>query len=666
MNTPVTKSPRPPPGDKPPKELAGLLSDPSAHILSRGPKSGQAAKFRALELSLRERELEILEAHRIARIGTWRWILASDTVTWSDEVFHAFDLDPAEPAPNNAERLSMFTPESQDRIQAAVQRITTRGDPYELDVEFVSRTGKPRWIILRGEVAVRSGGVVTQLRGTVQEITERKHAEEAVARSELRYRTVLESITDGLAVTDRNWIYTYFSEQGGRILNLRPQDLIGRCLWDVFPHALTTKFGPTYLEAFASGQPAHFEEFYPDPLNKWIECHCYPSPEGLSVYFRDVTERKLTDAALRDREQRFTTLAETLPQLIWASAPDGARIYANSRCAQFTGLSESRLLSDDWTQHLHPADAPRVQQRWRHSLLTGEPFHDEHRLRRHDGVYRSFLASAIPVRDDTGSIQRWIGSATDIHDQKLAEEALRRTEKLAATGRLAASIAHEINNPLEAVTNALYLALMDTSLNDNTRGFLTMADHELARVAHVTTQNLRFHLQSESPAEADLAELMDSTLSLFNSRFRAFAVKVRREYRPGQILTCRADEVLQVFANLLSNTLDATRKGGRVRIRIRLARDWTPGVQSPFPGLRVTVADTGHGIPAELQPFIFEPFISTRETTGTGLGLWVSEGIVHKHKGRITLRSRTKSPHRGTVFSLFFPFNGFQTGAQPA
>jgi signal transduction histidine kinase len=159
---------------------------------------------------------------------------------------------------------------------------------------------------------------------------------------------------------------------------------------------------------------------------------------------------------------------------------------------------------------------------------------------------------------------------------------------------------------------------------------------------------------------------MDSTLSLFNSRFRAFAVKVRREYRPGQILTCRADEVLQVFANLLSNTLDATRKGGRVRIRIRLARDWTPGVQSPFPGLRVTVADTGHGIPAELQPFIFEPFISTRETTGTGLGLWVSEGIVHKHKGRITLRSRTKSPHRGTVFSLFFPFNGFQTGAQPA
>ena len=289
----------------------------------------------------------------------------------------------------------------------------------------------------------------------------------------------------------------------------------------------------------------------------------------------------------------------------------------------------------------------------------------EYRIRRHDGVYRSFLARAIPVRNAADEIERWLGSATDIHDRKLAEETLRRTEKLAAAGRLAASIAHEINNPLEAVTNSLYLALMDTELNADTRTYLMMADRELARVAQVATLTLRFHRQSIAARSVDVGEIMDSAYGLYGPRFDSSRITVHREYEPGQMLFCREDELRQVFANLLGNAFDASRRGGLLRIRIRSSRKW--GGEGGA-GLRVTIADTGEGVPEQIRKTIFEPFISTKESTGTGLGLWVSDGIVKKHKGYIALRSRTGEPLHGTVFSLFFPFDGIklQDGNGPA
>jgi signal transduction histidine kinase len=290
-------------------------------------------------------------------------------------------------------------------------------------------------------------------------------------------------------------------------------------------------------------------------------------------------------------------------------------------------------------------------------MRSGEPYLNEYRIRRHDGAYRSFLVRAIPVRNDAGEIERWLGSATDIHDQKLAEETLRRTEKLAAAGRLAASIAHEINNPLEAVTNALYLALMDSSLSVETRTYLTMAEQELARVAQVATQTLRFHHQSVAANGADVSGIMDSALALYLPRFEACEIAVEREYEAGQMLFCRGDELRQVFSNLLSNAFDATRTGGRLVIRIRASRMWRGEGGT---GLRVTIADTGEGIPVELRKKIFEPFVSTKDATGTGLGLWVSDGIVQKHKGRITLRSKTGGAVHWTVFSVFLPFDGIK------
>jgi PAS domain S-box-containing protein len=481
------------------------------------------------ESILRERERELLEIQRIAGVGAWRWIAATDSLTWSDELYRIFDWDPKLAPPRIIEHEALMTPESWSRTVESLQNAKDRGEPFDFESELVLPSGQARYITSIGEAVMDAGGKVVELRGTVRDMTLQKQSEDALHKANERLEAVLGGMTDGLAVRDREGRYTYFSEQAAQILGVDRDAVIGRIAWEVFPGTKETKFYCESQLALETGRPVHFEEYKPEPNPRWLECHCYPFEDGISIYFRDITL------------------------------------------------------------------------------------------------------------------------------QKQSEEALRRTEKLAVTGRLAASIAHEINNPLEAVTNSLYLALQDAALSNETRLYLKMADQELTRVAQLTTQTLRFHRQSVAAEEADLSELMDSAYELFTSRFEACGIKIQREYRPGMMLFCRGDELRQVFANLLSNALDAMRHGGTLRIRIRTGHSW--GRDASI-GVRVVVCDSGSGIPVELRKKIFEPFVSTKADTGTGLGLWVSEGIVKKHRGRISLYSDTSATHHGTVFSIFFPLDG--------
>jgi PAS domain S-box-containing protein len=376
---------------------------------------------------------------------------------------------------------------------------------------------------------------------------------------------------------------------------------------------------------------------------------------GSVAAFIDITERNRALSTLREQEERFRALAESLPQLIWTADPNGQKTYCNQPYFDYAGIDSLAEMDSSWQEIVHPDDRESAMSAWKSSIATGEPYLKEYRLRRKDGVFRHYLARAVPLRDECGEIEQWLGSITDIHDQKIGEEVLRRTEKLAATGRLAASIAHEINNPLNAAGNVLYLALQDPNLTDATRKYLKLAEHELTRVSNVTTQTLRFHRQSSNPAPADLCEIMNSALAMFAARFDDCSISVERECSVRQKLYCYDGELRQVFANLLSNALDAMRQGGRIRIRVKLARTW---LSTRNAGIKVIIADTGCGIPDNLKRQIFEPFVSTKEATSTGLGLWVTEGIMRNHHGRIRLRSCTDAKRHGTVFALFFPFVG--------
>ena len=237
------------------------------------------------------------------------------------------------------------------------------------------------------------------------------------------------------------------------------------------------------------------------------------------------------------------------------------------------------------------------------------------------------------------------------HDVWIAETALIQSEKLAAVGRLASSISHEINNQLEAVANLLYLALNHGPLTEVTRHYLETAQGELARVSQIATQSLRFHRQTMNPSHVDPRELIDSVLDLYHGRLFNSNVQAVSRYKSTKRVLCFENDIRQVLNNLIANAMDAMRQGGRLMVRTCDATDW----KTARLGVRITVADTGHDMSEEVRKRIFEPFYTTKEVNGTGLGLWISRGIVARHQGFLALKSSKKPGRNGTVFTLFLP-----------
>jgi PAS domain S-box-containing protein len=372
-------------------------------------------------------------------------------------------------------------------------------------------------------------------------------------------------------------------------------------------------------------------------------------------------------------EQR-AGLNETLALLdsMLANAPIGFAFFdrkyrfvrVNQFLADMNGYSFALHLGRGVAGILAPAAAADLEQNIESVFTTGEPIRNlELAWEAEPGRWRSWLAHLYPVRTDADST-RWVGAIlVDTTEQKRAEEALRRTEKLAAAGRLAASVAHEINNPLEAVTNLLYLIRQEHLVLPVSR-YAEMAASEVSRISEITQQTLRFYRQSTLPAEANVRELLDSVLTLHAGRIGTLQVDLVREYQKELPLFCFAGELRQLFANLVSNALDAMSPGGgRLIVRAR-----TIG-ENGHAGIRVSVADTGSGITTDARRHIFEPFFTTKESTGTGLGLWVSEQIIRKHHGTVKLRSRSDGvdgAHTGTVFSIFFPSEGIEAEAAGA
>ncbi|HEY6352705.1 MAG TPA: ATP-binding protein [Candidatus Angelobacter sp.] len=263
----------------------------------------------------------------------------------------------------------------------------------------------------------------------------------------------------------------------------------------------------------------------------------------------------------------------------------------------------------------------------------------------HNG--RSFQITVDPVfsgEQRTGSIV----VLADITERKMAEESLRNSEKLAATGRLAHTIAHEINNPLEALTNLIYLA-QHSAQKPEVRDYLSLAQKELQRVSRITKQVLSFHREASSPVTVDLHELLNTVLSLYATQMESKQIKVCYDEALAPKIKGLPGELQQVLSNLLGNAIDATPANGSIRVRLR------PASYNGVAGVRLTVHDTGTGIRAAIRQKIFEPFFTTKELKGSGLGLWLSRNIILKHQGTLRFRSSVRPGRSGTSFSIFLP-----------
>jgi len=361
--------------------------------------------------------------------------------------------------------------------------------------------------------------------------------------------------------------------------------------------------------------------------------------------------RARSQAELRadDTRRQLATIVESSEDAIYSTGLNGVVTSWNRGAEDLYGYSAEEMLGKSIALVIPPERAYEFQTNLG-QLEKGERIstYRTDRLRR-DGTRVAVMISLSPLRDERGTVIGASSIARDITAQMRAEEALRRNEKLANAGRLTALIAHEINNPLEAVTNLIYLARQDPSRADQ---HLQMAEREVQRIADIVQQTLGFVRDAAVAAPLNVSATLGDVVQMFEARLTAKNIQAQIEMGNGNEISGSSGELRQLFSNLIANAIDAVGDGGRLRLRVRHGHAWTPRPQS---GVWVTIADNGTGIRAEDRSRLFEAFFTTKELTGTGLGLWLSESIARKHGGWIRLRSSTKPGRSGATFAVFLP-----------
>ena len=371
-------------------------------------------------------------------------------------------------------------------------------------------------------------------------------------------------------------------------------------------------------------------------------------------------EAVLTEHARAELAAVLSSMAEGLVQL----SRTGRVVYLNAAGAQMLGVDPHKINGMTLHDLVHGRNSDEKYKGMRCKLTGPLPRAITSAATIFDTREgRSLMVeyTSAPLIED-GEVTGAVVSFRDISERKRAEEALRVTEKLATTGRMAATIAHEINNPLEAVTNLLYLIAHQPELNDTVKRYAAMAEQELARVTHITRQTLGFYRRSETPTKINIAEILDSVLSIYGRRFESGEIEVVRKYRFHAEVEGYSGEIRQVFSNLLINAIEVVKPGGKILLHVLPWSDWSR--HGELRGVRVTIGDNGAGIPEGRRTHIFEPFFTTKGEKGTGLGLWVSNGIVRKHGGMIQLRSVSEGTKTGTCFMVYLPFGKSNSHAE--
>jgi PAS domain S-box-containing protein len=361
-----------------------------------------------------------------------------------------------------------------------------------------------------------------------------------------------------------------------------------------------------------------------------------------------VQEALTREEKLRQAQERYRTIVETTNDGVWLLDFANRTTFVNSRLTEMMGYTEAEMMGRSAFDFFFPEDIPSKMKHLQKQRSEKEAFYD--RIRKKDGTELWVLVSANPVFDDSGRFLGILRMLSDVTMLRKTEESLIRNEKLISAGRLAATISHEVNNPLEAVINLMYL-LKNETISPQGATYLKLAEKELQRVSAITRRTLGFFRETSAQSEFSVAELLDETIAFYEQQCAARAIRVIKDYRSAGKVRARRGEIQQVFANLTSNALDAMNGGGgALTVRVNdISTDRGPGVQVQF-------GDTGTGISSRDLERVFEPFFTTKQDTGTGLGLWVSKEIIHKHGGIISATSATGSKDSaGTQFIIFLP-----------
>jgi len=562
-----------------------------------------------------------------------------------------------------------------DRVRRALQHAAVAGRAYQVEYRLCHRDGGERPVREQGQRLLDDQGQVVGFSGFLADASANERHRRWSAEQAQRARALLQALPCATYTIDLDGRITFYNEQAVALWGQRPrlgdEDRLFcgslRLRWpdgcvlrhDDSPMARTVRDGVGYRNQEVilerpDGSHVHVLVSI-DPLHDAAGGLC-----GAVNAFVDITGRRHAQAALRASEERFRRLADALPQLVWTAQPNGVVDYYNDRVNQYAGIR--RGAEGDWTWQpvLHPEDREVTLTAWRHAVGSGQTYQCEHRVRMSDGAMRWHLSRALPVRDDEDRIVRWFGTATDIHDIKQAQEALREADQ--RKNRFVATLAHELRNPLAPIRNAVGLLQMAESLPapamaacdiiDRQSQHLTRLVDDLLDMSRITRDRMQLRRKTVS-----LGSVVDHAREAIATQTEARGQQLR-VHLPAAPVTLDADpaRLAQVLVNLLDNASKYTGPGGEIELSARVADD----------AVRVDVKDTGIGIAAEDLPQLFETFAPVgdqpgRGGAGLGLGLALSRRLVEMHGG--TIEASSEGPDRGAVFSVRLPVR--QVEAQP-
>ena len=495
---------------------------------------------------------------------------------------------------------------------------------------------------------------------------------ESLRKSEQRFRTFVDHATDAFFLQDHNYVFLDVNRQACESLGYTRDELIGMTPADIDPN-VTPEIVENITRSLNAGKMMEFEAIHrrKDGTTFPVEIRgqaFYEEGRRFSVAMvRDITERKRTEEALRESEQRWRTLTEALPQLVWTATPDGACDYFSMQWTQFTGVPEIHLLGWQWMETLHPDDREPTRQLWTNSVAGRGPYDVECRVRRTDGEYRWFKTRGVPIRDSEGVIFKWFGTCTDITDGNLAAEELRLAKEAAESANRAkdeflANVSHEIRTPMNAILGMTDLVL-GTPLSDDQRQSLKIVKAAADNLLSILNDLLDFSKIEAGkleldPADFSLRSALGDTLRTLAKGAHNKGLELVSHVQPDvpDALVGDAGRLRQVLLNLIGNAIKFTAEG-EVVVRVQFAAcgladaDTMPRATVE---VRFEVSDTGIGIPLEKQEKIFRAFeqedtSTTRKYGGTGLGLTIAARLVALMGGTITVDSQ---PGRGTTFAF--------------
>lgn len=465
---------------------------------------------------------------------------------------------------------------------------------------------------------------------------------------------IIASSDDAIISKDLNGIINSWNDGARRIFGYDADEMVGQSILRLIPEDLHHEEAFILAKIRRGERLEHFEttRIRKDGERFPISVTISPIRDdqgviiGASKIARDISERKRAD----ESRFRLAAIVDTADDAIISKNLGGIITSWNNGARQIFGYEPEEMIGQS-IYRLIPEDLRHEEDEILRKLRAGEKLeHYETRRISKTGEIREVSITISPIRNNEGQVIGGSKIARDISDRRKVERLAIEAEKIATTGRMAAAIAHEINNPLASIMNLIFLARQEEASREEIQNYLGTAESELERVSHIARQTLGYYRDTAKPSEVHLHKLMEDVLSVYRTKLLSHGITNETQFNDLRQVCVRSGEIIQVFSNVVSNAIDAMPQGGRLAISI------SPTKKGDGGGLQTVVSDTGHGIARENIGRVFEPFFTTKGNLGTGIGLWVAKQLIERHSGQISISSSSESGNSGTVVTIYLPF----------